>query len=316
MQNLPIVAVNSETKEDDMGELAAGEYRKIASGIYLEGLSVDYRRNVIWYSDVISGGIHGVTPEGEKVCSFNEDRMWTGGVYMNEDGSVLSTGQYGIMWNNPDTGKSGWLLDELEGKPINGINEIAPDGAGGILFGTNDIENIILGQPARPSTLYRLTADREVIKLAEGIGFANGVMHDAGRKRFYCNDTFSCTWVFDVTENLSLANKRLLLEKEDVDGMTLDADGNVWITGFRSNFLTRVQPGGDQLPRIATPVGSITQIRFGGADMKDYYITLVPADGGDTLKEGGELTQKNSHLYRGRSEVAGMPLASARFRLG
>ena len=44
--------------------------------------------------------------------------MWTGGIMMNEDGSVLSTGQGGIMRNNPDTGKSGWLLDELEGKPF------------------------------------------------------------------------------------------------------------------------------------------------------------------------------------------------------
>ena len=35
------------------------------------------------------------------------------------------------MWNNPDTGKSGWLLDKLEGKPINGVNELVPDGTGG-----------------------------------------------------------------------------------------------------------------------------------------------------------------------------------------
>lgn len=293
-----------------------GEFEKIASGIYLEGLAVDYKRDIIWYSDVIKGGIHGVKPDGTKVTSFNDDRMWTGGVYMNEDGSMLSSGQYGIMWNNPDTGKSGWLLEELEGQRINGINEIAPDGAGGIFFGTNDIENIILGQPARPSTLYRLTADREVIKLTEGIGFANGVMYDAGRKSFYCNDTFHCTWAFDVRDDLSLGNKRLLLEREDVDGMALDAEGNLWITGFRSNFLTRIKPDGTPLARVETPAGSITQVRFGGGDMRDYYINSVPSDGGDTLKEGGALTENNSFLFRGRSEVPGMPLAPARFKLG
>ena len=63
-----------------------------------------------------------MTPEGEHVTSFNEGRMWTGGVMMNSCGAVLSTGEGGIMWNNPDTGKSGWLLQELEGKPINGIS--------------------------------------------------------------------------------------------------------------------------------------------------------------------------------------------------
>ena len=115
-----------------MAELAVGEYVALAEGIYLEGLAVDHARAVIWYSDVIAGGIHGVKPDGTKVTSFNEGRMWTGGVMMNADGAVFSTGQGGIMWNNPDTGKSGWLLDELEGQPINGINEMWPDGSGGI----------------------------------------------------------------------------------------------------------------------------------------------------------------------------------------
>jgi sugar lactone lactonase YvrE len=297
-------------------ESAVEGFEKIASGIYIEGLAVDYRRDLVWYSDVIGGGIHGIMSDGTKVSLLNPDRMWTGGVYMNEDGSVLSTGQYGIMWNDPDSGKAGWLLEELEGKPINGINEIAPDGAGGIIFGTNDIENIILGQPARPSTLYRLTADREVIKLAENIGFANGVMHDVARKTFYCNDTFHCTWAFDVNDGVALTNKRLLLEKEDVDGMALDAKGNVWITGFRSNFLTRLKPDGTALAPVETPAGSITQVRFGGADMRDCYITSVPADGGDTLKEGGALTKDNSFIFRTRSKVAGMKLEPARFKFG
>ena len=299
-----------------MGESAVRAFEKIASGVYLEGLAVDYKRDTIWYSDVIAGGIHGVKPDGTQVTSFNETRMWTGGVMMNEDGSVLSTGEGGIMWNNPETGKSGWLLDEIEGQPINGINEMVPDGFGGIYFGTNDIAKVIKGEATRPTALYRLTADREVVKLAEGIGFTNGIGYDAQRRRFYCNDTFHCTWVFDVADDLTLSNKRELLAKEDVDGMALDAEGNVWITGFRSSFLTRVAPDGAQLSRVETPAGSITQIRFGGSDMRDCYFNSVPADGGDTLKEGGEITEKASFLFRGRSEVPGMPIAPARFKLG
>jgi sugar lactone lactonase YvrE len=123
------------------------EFEKIASGLYLEGLATDHARDVIWYSDVIAGGIHGVKPDGTKVGSFNESRMWTGGVMMNADGAVLSTGEGGIMWNHPDSGKSGWLLDRLDGQPINGINEMMPDGTGGIFFGTNDIEMVIAGAP-------------------------------------------------------------------------------------------------------------------------------------------------------------------------
>jgi len=293
---------------------AAATFSPIASGIYLEGLAIDYQRNIVWYSDVIAGGVHGLKPDGS-TQTLNAGRMWTGGIMLNEDGAVLSSGAGGIMWNHPGTGKSGWLIHEIDGQVINGINEMMPDGTGGIYFGTNDIEHIIASKPFRPTALYRLTVDRRLIKLVDGIGFTNGIMLSPDRKRFYCNDTFHCTWAFDVQPDLTLTNQRVLLDKEDVDGMALDAEGNVWITGFRSNYLTRVRPDGTLLPRVATPAGSISQMRFGGTDMRDLYINSVPAQGGDSLKEGKPLTEKNSCLFRGRSEVPGMPIEPARFKL-
>jgi sugar lactone lactonase YvrE len=99
-----------------MPQVRSGQFDLLAKGLYLEGLAVDPARGIVWYSDVIAGGIHGVRPDGG-IISFNQDRMWTGGILVNEDGSVLSTGEGGIMWNHPDTGRSGWLLREIDGKP-------------------------------------------------------------------------------------------------------------------------------------------------------------------------------------------------------
>ena len=297
-----------------MAELAVGEYTALAEGIYLEGLSVDHQRGVIWYSDVIAGGIHGVTPDGTKVTSFNEERMWTGGIMMNDDGAVFSTGQGGIMWNNPDTGKSGWLLDRIQGEPIIGVNEMYPDGSGGIYFGTNDIDSIIEAKDTRPTELYRLTVDREVIRMPADIYFPNGIAYDPARGRFYCSDTFRKGWAFDVAADLSLTNQHVLLEREDCDGLALDVEGNVWITGFRSpGILRRLTPEGTPLDDVPTPEGSTTQVRFGG-DGRDYYINVVPSDGGDSLKEGKPLKSK-SVLYKGRSDVAGVLIPPARFKL-
>lgn len=299
-----------------MKNLAAGEFRKLAEGTYLEGLSCDFGRDVVWYSDVIKGGVHGVRTDGTFFRSLNEGRMWTGGVMMNADGSVLSSGAGGIMWNNPDTGKSGWLLHEIDGKVINGINEMWPDGTGGIFFGTNDIEMVIQARSTRPTAIYRLTIDRKVIRLADDITFSNGIGHDAGRRKFYCSDTFNVAWAWDVTDDLSLINRRVLLKKDDCDGLALDAEGNVWITGFRSSgFVTRVTPDGTLLPRVSTPEGSITQLRFGGQDLRDYYINVVPPDAGDCLKDGKPLSGA-SCLYQGRSEVPGVAVSAADFTLG
>lgn len=298
-----------------MTQAVTETFEQIAAGLYLEGLAIDHERDTIWYSDVIAGGIHGVKPDGSVLATLNAQRKWTGGVLVNADGAVLSTGEGGIMWNDPASGRSGWLLDRVEGEPVNGINEMVPDGAGGIFFGTIDLEQVIAGAATRPSELWRLTVDRELIKVAEGIGFSNGIMHDAARRRFYCNDTFRGTWAFDVAADLTLGNRLLLLEKEDADGMALDAEGNLWITGFRSSFFTRLAPDGTRLSDIATPAGSITQLRFGGADMRDLYFHSVPSDGGDTLKEGGAITATNSFLFRDRSETPGMVIAPPRFTL-
>lgn len=291
-------------------------FETIASGIYLEGLAIDHERDRIWFSDVIGGGIHGVNSDGTALGSLNPDRRWTGGVIVNADGCVLSSGEGGIMWNDPESGASGWLLDKIDGAPVNGINEMAPDGTGGFYFGTIDMENVIAGNDTRTVAIYRLTADRDVIRVADGIGFTNGIMFDPDRARLYCNDTFRRTWVFDVHDDLTLTNRRPFLEKDDVDGMALDAEGNVWITGFRSGYFTRLRPDGSTLPRYETPAGSITQLRFGGADMRDIYFTSVPSDGGDTLKEGGELTERASFLMRGRSDMQGRKVEPTQFNLG
>lgn len=290
-------------------------YEPVARGLYLEGLAIDLERGVVWYSDVIAGGIHGLYPDGG-TRSFNPERMWTGGVMVNEDGCVLSTGAGGIMWNDPETGTSGWLLNEIDGKPINGINEMVPDGEGGIFFGTNDIEMVLAGKPSRPTELYRLTADREVIKLAEGLNFTNGIMFDPARRRFYCNDSFVATYVFDVEPDLTLSNRRVLLDKVDADGMALDAEGDIWITGFRSGEIVRVRPDGSSPPPVPNPGGAaVTQVRFGGADLRDVYINTVPIDAGDRLAVGELPTEKTSVLYRGRSRIPGMPIPPARFKL-
>lgn len=293
----------------------AGEFEALATGLYLEGLAVDQARNVVWYSDVIAGGVHGVRPDGTPVASFNPDRMWTGGILVNEDGAVLSSGEGGIMWNHPETGRSGWLLREIDGGPINGVNEMIPDGHGGIYFGTVDIERIKLGRPARPSAIYRLTAEGAVTPASAAIGFANGLMCSEDGREFYCCETFDAPYAFDIDPDGRLSNRRRLIDKEDCDGMALDAKGDLWITGFRSSALTRLRRDGAPLEPFPTPAGAITQIRFGGADMRDVYITGVPVEGGDGLKEGVLPTERRSTLYRGRAETTGLPIAPTRFRL-
>lgn len=294
----------------------ASKFTQAARGLYLEGLAVDYARQTVWYSDVIAGGIHGLTDGAAKGPVLNPGRMWTGGIMLNEDGKVLSSGQHGIMWNDPVSGASGWLVERIGGEPINGINEMVADGHGGMFCGTVDIDQIIKGEPTRPATLYHLAPDGTARVAADGLGFANGVMLSPEGKRLYYCDTFDGVYAFDVDPDLALSNRRQLLKKDDADGMALDAEGNLLVTGYRSGELVRLSPEGQDLGTVTTPAGGITQVRFGGADMREMWITSVKPDAGDTLAVGEVPTEPTSILYRGRADLAGLPLAPTRFRLG
>lgn len=293
---------------------------KLAEGIYLEGLCVDHARDVIWYSDVIAGGIHGVRGDGSPVGTLDEGRMWTGGVMMNADGAVLSSGQGGIRWNHPETGASGWLITQLDDGPVNGINEMWPDGLGGIFFGTNDIEHVIEAKPSRPTRLYHLAKDRKLSRLIDGLAFSNGIAFDPARMRFYCSDTFGKGWRWtvetDAEGRFALTDQSILLDRADCDGMALDLAGNVWIPGVYSpGIIRRLTPEGTELEPFRTPAGTTTQLRFSGADAQDLYIVLVPEDAGNCLKEGLPLTG-TSALWRLRSPVPGVKVAPAAFDLG
>src|SRR5262249_30739212 len=138
----------------------------------------------------------------------------------------------------------------------------------------------------------------------------------AQRRRFYCNDSFVATYAFDVQADLTLTNKRVLVEKVDADGMALSAEGDLWITGFRSGEIIRVGPDGGALSPVPDPGrAAVTQVRFGGAALPDVYITTVPIDAGDRLAVGELPTENTSVLYRGRSDKPGMPFTAARFKL-
>ncbi|MBC2650468.1 SMP-30/gluconolactonase/LRE family protein [Novosphingobium aerophilum] len=292
------------------------DFAELARGIYLEGLAIDHERGLVWFSDVVGGGIHAVRSDGTPVATLNPDRMWTGGVLVNKGGIVLSSGQGGIAWTNPETGAAGWLIDRIDGAPINGINEMVPDGQGGLYFGTVDLDSVIAGRAPGPTCLYRLDRDRTLTRIADGVGFSNGLMLDAQARRLYCNDTFRGTWAFDLGADGVPADRRLILAKEDADGLALDALGCLWITGFRSGVFTRLAADGTRLADVPTPGEAITQLRFGGADGRDCYFHVVPIDGGEALKNGTELSARRSILYHARSTVPGRPVAPTEFRLG
>jgi sugar lactone lactonase YvrE len=287
-------------------------FEPLAEGYYLEALLID--DTTVWYTDVVEGGVRRLNADGT-VTIWLADRRMVGGLLLNEDGCLLVSGAGGIVWFNPATHASGVLLDTIEEQPIPGVNEMRPDGRGGIYFGTLDLPAILRGETPGPVGLYRLAVDGKLTSLWDGLVFTNGLSLSPDGSRLYHNESFVGTFAYDVSADGSLANRIKLLKKPDCDGLALDADGNIWVTGFASAELLRLNTDGSIAQRIAVPGDAATNVRFGGADGRDMYVTVVSRSAAAALKNGAVPTSKSSVLYRGRSDVAGQPIPRTRFRL-
>jgi sugar lactone lactonase YvrE len=284
-------------------------FETVARGLYLEGLFVDGEG--AWTTDVIKG----------EVRRQADGRTWRAGtpylaaLLMNADGCMLSSGPGGIAWFDPASDKSGWLIGAAGGRPLVGVNEMTSDGAGGIYFGTVDLPAIERGEKPGPATLYRLDAEGRLTAVAENLVFSNGLSLSPDGRRLYHNESFHGVFVYEVAPDGSLGARTMLLEKPDCDGMALDVEGGVWISGFSSGELLRLTPDGSIDQRLALPGQAATNVFFGGADGRDLYVTTVSPETAAALAEGELPEAETSVLYRTRAEIPGLPVERPRFRL-
>ena len=241
-------------------------------------------------------------------CCCRSDAWWAD-CCATRTAACWSPAKGGIVWAHPDSGASGVLLEGLDG-----VNEMRADGRGGLYFGTIDIAGIDRGDGSKSSALYHLAADRTLTCLGEDLVFSNGLSPSADGAQLFHNESFVGTFAYPLEADGQLGPRRRLVKKPDCDGLALDADGNLWLSGFDSEHLLCLAPDGSELERLPLP-GPCTNLRFGGADGRDLYLTIVSRESVLELKKGQMPSQETSQLMKARSPVVGAPLARTRFEL-
>lgn len=272
-----------------------------------------------WYTDILLGGIYCLDPDGTE-RAWLKDRTIMGGLAFNHDGKVICSGTHSIAWAEPATGRIGTLTSELGGAPINGINDIFPDGRGGLWLGSVDHNGLRAGQlNFGQSELWHLSAQGKATRHFTGMSFSNGIGLSPDGRTLYMNDSGTGTYAHALNEDLTLASSRLLCDNPDIDGLAVDAEGGVWTAGIQSGDIVRIMPDGTVDRRIPIPGGHAVALTFGGPDLKDLYVTNASDGAGAAVTSGPEVqarVPRTAGVLRARSDVAGLPMARAAFSIG
>jgi sugar lactone lactonase YvrE len=285
---------------------------RVAAGIHLGGLVGD--RDAVWFSDLVGGGMHRLNADGS-VENWLEDRRWMAGLVLNEDGSMLVSGASGISWVDPASGEAGTLLDSFEGRPLPGVNEMCPDREGGLYFGTVDLPSIERGEKPRPVGIYHLDVEGSVRQLCDGLVFTNGIEISPDGGTLYHNESFVGTFAYAIAADGGLGERTMVIEKEDCDGIAIDVDGNLWISGFFSQEVVCLATDGSVLRQLTLSGGGVSNVSFGGDGGRYLYATVVAPGASESLRAGRPLTERDSVLYRVSGLTPGRMVPRTRFTL-
>jgi sugar lactone lactonase YvrE len=156
------------------------------------------------------------------------------------------------------------------------FNDAAVDPAGRVWAGT-----MHKGETEPLGELYRLDAGGKLTTVIEGVTVSNGMgWSPDGSRMYYADSPTRRVDIFDYDPATGDAFKRRvfvdLSRVEGVpDGLTVDADGYVWVAMWGGGVLRRFTPDGQQDAVLPVPVSQPTSCAFGGPGFTDLYVTTA-----------------------------------------
>ena len=275
----------------------ASEYEVVINGHDQcgEGAFWNAVTNRIVWVDILGKLLHQFDPASGVHTSVNVGSH-VGTAVPRARGGIVCAVQNGIVAVSED-GRIQSLVEIEADRPQNRFNDGKADPQGRLWAGTMGYDAT---QPT--GTLYRINANLSVHAVLDGIRISNGLDWTADQSRMYYID--SPTHRIDVFDyepaEGQIANRRMLVETSPdlglPDGMTLDAEGYLWVAYYGGWGLRRYAPDGSLDREIKLPVAQVTTCAFGGPDYADLYITSA--------------AQRMT-----RAQLAEQPLAGALFRV-
>jgi sugar lactone lactonase YvrE len=167
-----------------------------------------------------------------------------------------------------------------------------------------EINDMVGGAKFKPGNLVLVTPTGEARVVAEDLHFPNGpVVTPDNRTLVVAESWGKRLTAFAIAADGTLSGRRTFADLGDYtpDGITLDAEGAIWVAAFANNAFVRVRDGGEITDVIPTGDRRAVACTLGGADLRTLY----------GLTFAGEMKDIGKGLRASRIETARVAVPGA-----
>jgi gluconolactonase len=240
---------------------------------FAEGPTADAAGN-LFFTDQPNNRIMKWSVDG-KLTVFLEPAGRSNGMYFAKDGSLIACAdEKNELWSISRDGKVTVIWKGYDGKNLNGPNDVWVHPSGSLYFTDPYYQRTWWTHQSPPQDgqhVYRLSADRKTLtRVTHDLEQPNGIVGTPDGKVLYVADIKAGkTYAYDIQADGSLAGKRLHCSLGS-DGMTLDEQGNLYLTGKGVHVFDKA---GKEIEVFDVPEAWTGNVAFGGPDHRTLFIT-------------------------------------------
>jgi sugar lactone lactonase YvrE len=236
----------------------------------------DAERRLYWL-DLRGPAIHRFDPVSGCNETLNADLpAGLGGMVFDGKGRWILVDDAGIHRIDPTSGQRTVLANPEAGRSENIFNDAKVDRRGRLWTGSCNRDWV-----TPTASFYMLDRSGRVSIIDRSIGCANGPAFSPDGRRAYWTDSPSREiYCYEIDPETGDVGPRRRFHKfeaglEQPDGMTVDADGCLWVALWDGWCVAQIRPDGKLERRVKVPVPQPTSVGFGGEGLAQLYITTA-----------------------------------------
>jgi sugar lactone lactonase YvrE len=225
--------------------------------------------------------------EGHALVLLNprtgDEQVWEmgeriGTVVPCQSGGFLCAGDSGIYLFDSITGEKKNLADpEADKRPDNRFNDGKCDPSGRFWAGT-----ISTVKKTGDANLYMLDTRGQLSLKIEGVTNSNGICwNEEATVMYYIDTPTKKVMAYCYEDEVgSVAQPSMVADTGDLglegspDGMTIDAEGMLWVAMCHGGLVVRINPhGGKLIQQVELPCIETTACAFGGDSLDRLFVT-------------------------------------------